>query len=45
MKLAFGELSSVITGGNKVSSEKIEKTGFTFQFDTLDKALNNLLHH
>ena len=45
MKLAFGELSSVITGGNKVSSEKIEKAGFTFQFDTIDEALNNLLHH
>lgn len=45
MKLAFGELSSVITGGNKVSSEKIEKMGFTFHFDTLEKALKHLLHH
>lgn len=45
LKLAFGELSSVITGGNKVSSEKIEKTGFSFGFETLDKALLNILHH
>lgn len=45
MKLAFGELSSVITGGNKVSSEKIEGAGFSFQFDKLDKALKDLLHH
>lgn len=45
MKLAFGELSSIITGGNKVSSGKIEKAGFSFQFEVLDKALENIIQH
>jgi len=43
MKLIFGELSSAITGGNLVSSKKIEETGFTFHFPELDTALNDLL--
>lgn len=43
LKIALGELSSAITGGNKVSSEKIEKTGFRFQYEELHESLNNLL--
>lgn len=43
MKAALGELASAVTGGNKVSSEKIEKAGFQFHFTTLDAALSDLL--
>lgn len=43
IKIAFGELASVITGGNKVSSEKIERTGFKFSYSELKDALADLL--
>lgn len=43
LKLIFGELSSAITGGNMVSSTKIEQAGFNFQFTELSEALRNLL--
>lgn len=43
LKLILGELSSAITGGNKVSSKKIEQAGFSFQFSDLGEALRNLL--
>lgn len=43
LKLGFGELASVITGGNNVSSKKIEKVGFKFDYEKLDKALVDLL--
>ena len=42
LKLIFGELSSVITGGNKVSSKKIEELGFSFQFPEISSALKDL---
>jgi uncharacterized protein (TIGR01777 family) len=43
LKMILGELSSAITGGNKVSSAKIEQAGFKFQFTKLNEALSNLL--
>lgn len=43
LKMVLGEFSSAITGGNKVSSKKIERAGFTFQFTELNEALRNLL--
>lgn len=42
IKLLFGEMSVVLLKGNKVSSKKIEKSGFVFEFKKIDKALNNL---
>jgi hypothetical protein len=42
LKIMYGELSTTITGGNKVSSEKIEKAGFQFQFNELQPALNDI---
>jgi hypothetical protein len=45
MRIVFGELSSVITGGNKVSCEKIEKAGFRFQFENLNESLSQLLRN
>lgn len=43
LKLIFGEMAVVVLGSTKASSSKIEKTKFTFQFETLEKALKNLL--
>jgi len=43
LKLGLGELSSALTGGNRVSSEKIKKAGYEFKYKELDQALDNLL--
>ena len=42
LSIILGELSSAITGGNKVSAKKIEATHFNFQFAELRKALIDL---
>ncbi len=42
LKLIMGEMTSVLVGGNKVSSKKIERTGFKFQYPLLDSALKAL---
>jgi NAD dependent epimerase/dehydratase family enzyme len=39
----LGEMADLILKGNKVSSEKIEQTGFKFQYDKVEKALADLL--
>ncbi len=44
LKLVLGELSAAILGGNRVSSKKIEKAGFKFQFAELRDALSDLLN-
>ena len=43
LKLFLGEMADLVLSGSKVTSNKIRKTGFSFQFDTLEKALSNLL--
>lgn len=43
LRLVFGELAGVVLGGNKVSSQKIEATGFTFLYRDVEAALRNLL--
>jgi uncharacterized protein (TIGR01777 family) len=43
IKLALGEMSKIILTGRRVSSEKIEKLGFKFQFVTLEDALKDCL--
>lgn len=43
LKLALGDMASVVLGGHKVSNQKIEATGFTFQYRDLEAALKNLL--
>ena len=43
LKLVFGELAGLVLGGNKVSSRKIEETGFTFHYRDVEAALRNLL--
>lgn len=43
LKIMLGEMASMVLGGSRVSSEKIEKAGFEFNFPHLDAALNDLL--
>lgn len=43
MKLIFGEMADILLEGSKVSSDKIEKSGFNFIYPNLTKALKNLL--
>ena len=43
LRLYLGEMASMLLGGNKVSSKKIEASGFLFKYPTLKEALNNLL--
>lgn len=43
LKIILGELSSAITGGNKVSPKKILETNFNFQFPGLREALRDLI--
>ena len=43
LNIVLGELASAITGGNNVSSKKIEESGFKFQYDNLQDSLRDLL--
>lgn len=41
LKLIFGEMASLLIGGNKVSSKKLHDTGFKFKFPKLKEALSD----
>ncbi|MCS6967724.1 MAG: TIGR01777 family oxidoreductase [Cytophagales bacterium] len=43
LKIVFGQMASMLLGGSKVSSAKIEQSGFVFSYPTLGKALRELL--
>ncbi len=43
LKTVLGEMSTILLEGSAVSNSKIKNTGFQFQFNELDKALDNLL--
>ncbi len=43
LKLALGEMATIVLAGNRVSSEKIQRLGFTFTYPTIEKALSHLL--
>lgn len=43
IKIALGEMAQIILTGRRVSSDKIEKIGFKFQFKSLEIALRNCL--
>jgi uncharacterized protein (TIGR01777 family) len=42
LKLRFGQLSSMLLSGSRVSSEKLLATGYSFQFPDIDSAFENL---
>ncbi|MEO8589886.1 MAG: TIGR01777 family oxidoreductase [Flavobacteriales bacterium] len=43
LKLALGELACILLEGSRADNERLLGTGFRFQQDTLEKALNDLL--
>jgi hypothetical protein len=43
LRFLVGEMAAIVLNGSIVSSKKIQQTGFTFQFPTLEEALNDLL--
>ena len=43
LKLVMGEMAVIVLTGRRVSSDKIEQTGFQFQFKNLDEAIRNCL--
>lgn len=43
MRLAMGEMADVVLTGSNVSSEKIEKVGFVFEFPELEGAIRDLV--
>ncbi len=42
IKLLYGELADLVLLGTAVSSEKIQKSGFQFQFKNLEDAINEI---
>lgn len=44
LRIILGEMSQAILEGQRMSSEKIQKTGFEFQFTDLEKALISCIH-
>ena len=43
LKMMLGEMAGIVLGGNKVSNAKILESGFTFNFEDPQKALEDLL--
>lgn len=43
IKMIVGQMAEIVLNGARVSSKKIEHTGFHFQYETLESALINLL--
>ena len=42
LKLILGEMAAMVLGGNRVSSQKIQKAGFEFEFPELKAALKDI---
>ena len=42
LKLALGEMSTVVLGSTKVSAQKIEEAGFQFKFNNIEEALKDI---
>ncbi|MBL0341545.1 MAG: TIGR01777 family protein [Bacteroidetes bacterium] len=43
IRILFGEMSKLVTGGTRVSSKKIEAAGFSFSYPQANHALRDLL--
>ena len=43
LSVVVGEMAVIVLNGSNVSSKKMQQTGFTFQFPTLEEALQDLL--
>jgi uncharacterized protein (TIGR01777 family) len=45
LKLILGEMSDIILKGSRISSEKISLSGYAFEFDNLEKALEDVINN
>tara|TARA_B100000787_G_scaffold162672_1_gene143652 strand:- start:51853 stop:52791 length:939 start_codon:yes stop_codon:yes gene_type:complete len=43
LRFVFGEMSTIILNGSRISANKIKQTGFKFKFNNLNDALKNLI--
>lgn len=43
LQIALGEMSKLVLEGQRISPQRLEEMGFAFQFDTLRKALDDLI--
>lgn len=43
LKLMLGEMSILVLNSNRCSDDKLQKTGFSFQFESIETALKDLL--
>lgn len=43
LKAVLGEMSDIVLTGSRVSSEKISEAGYKFRYDSLEKALGDIL--
>jgi NAD dependent epimerase/dehydratase family enzyme len=43
LKFVMGEMAAIVLTGRRVSSDKIEQTGFQFKFKNLEEALKDCL--
>jgi len=43
LKIILGSMSEMVLNGSRVSAKKLERIGFKFRYDTLDKALEDLI--
>jgi len=44
LKLFLGEMADMVLGGNKLSSSKIQSSGFKFRYNNIDDALGQLFY-
>jgi hypothetical protein len=44
LKIVLGEMAAMVVGGNRVSSQKIQKAGFEFECPELAPALKHIYH-
>jgi len=42
LQIVFGEMSTIILNGSRISANKIKQAGFKFKFENFEKALKNL---
>ena len=43
LRMVLGEMSGIVLGGNRVSCQRLKEAGFSFQYEKIDAALQDLL--
>ena len=43
LKIIFGEMSTILTNGSRISSKKLIQSGFNFKYLSIRSAINNLI--